>query len=941
MKSKMTRALSMLFALVMVLAAIPVMTSTAAAEAEEKVAYETLYVQDGLTLLFSGYDNTDANTTLDLTEGKWYNWLDKEKPVAERKFATLKSAGGVNWVSRATTTGKGFGVDMISTQRTNANIGGATYIDIGAANLPQTAAYTVEQVGNMLIASENGVRAATLGSYCYAYSTEKFGAWGTWSTTIDAKNGSRIVYHNDANWGDGDTWVNAKSGYTWSSSHVASNTNVIRNLNSDFMQYVEAEDGEYVYTLEVGSSRRTTFKKIDSIQKYTKDGDTYVEDANGLYVRYGTTTQFKLLSELKRYKQAYVGGWHSMRTMYDNADLQWTLDTAVNGTNEFQILGMPTAPSRYFETPAHFFLMRGVACTMYAVRVYDRALSADEINWNFMIDVCAYLDFNVQELAKIKNVSLKNVLAAEFKASYGYTSTTAGDAVTALFAEYAAQDAKITASVDAYDALYVKDGMTILLTAYDTSENNATVNLEDGYWANKLGGKGAKIQAGTTFPWQKDPEGGIYWTQKASVSASNQPNGIYFDIDQLPTGNYTVEQIITYDGITNDDGTKWNSTWQYKGTETGVSGNHYGHNVEAFAFGPMRSLSFLSQIHYKQKVDDQGNPVGDPTVSGDGAQNRWYYTGMAYGDHGSNPGNFGAAFHGKDYYWKNYAAGEVLYFGVTHQYEGGSTYDTATASVYTMAYNDDAEVTMRVNAGVAKNPSQYTETLLPSTAGYGKNGVYDASRQRFFTMVGVAGHVYAIRVYDKVLTDAERAQNHAVDLMAYFGLDVTGFAAATEEAKARVYETFAEKTFAATDLEQAVMQAAIDRAVEDSIVGVIVSQKSKDNTALRIVGALESMENVSRVGFVITFKQGGEVVKTFGDASVDNTATVTKTVFASVTADGVSYSASALCAEYLYAAVVKGIPAGTYTVEVTPFYVDVEDNAFTGEMKSQTVTFGS
>ena len=182
-------------------------------------------------------------------------------------------------------------------------------------------------------------------------------------------------------------------------------------------------------------------------------------------------------------------------------------------------------------------------------------------------------------------------------------------------------------------------------------------------------------------------------------------------------------------------------------------------------------------------------------------------------------------------------------------------------------------------------------------------------------------------------------QNHAVDLMAYFEMDVTGFAAASEDAKARVYEAFAGKTFAASALEVSVMQAAIDRAVEDSAVGVIVSQKSSDGTALRIVGALETMENVSRVGFVITFKQNGEVVKTFGEATAENRNTTTQTVFESVTASGIPYSADALCTEYLYAAVVKGVPAGTYTVEVTPFAVDMGGNVVTGETKSQTVTF--
>ncbi|MBQ5791750.1 MAG: hypothetical protein IIW19_03485, partial [Clostridia bacterium] len=599
---------------------------------------------------------------------------------------------------------------------------------------------------------------------------------------------------------------------------------------------------------------------------------------------------------------------------------------------------------KYNEVCYDFYLMLNVANETYAVRVYDRELSNDEILRNSVVDRWAYNGITVNSLIGKPDAIVMHAVNAcknlPFEANEDQKAAMQ-DAVDAAVALYVNM---INVQKDEYDSLYVKDGMSMLFSAYDNTDSS--LDLANGLWYNKAEAGVATIVGGlynassNKMGWQKG-EKGIYWTQRASVSQGSQKNGIYFDINDLPEGEYTVEQIVAYDGITNDDGSKWDSTWKYKADNSGVSGARYGYNVEAFAFGAVRSLSFISNKHYKQLVDDDGNNVGTASTSGDGAQNRWYYTGLTYNEHGSNPSGYGAAIAGvdADKSWQNYKAGEIVNFTATYDYIGGDTYDTASSAKFTVRYNGAVGGEFTANAGCANKVEEYATTLLPNNAGFNKRGWEVYNNQKFHTMVGIAGSIYAIRVYDRTLTEAEMKQNHAVDLMAYFNMDVTGFAAASEEAKARVYEAFAGKTFAASALEVSVMQTAIDRAVEDSIVGVVVSQKSNDSTALRIVGALETMENVSRVGFVITFKQNGEVVKTFGEATVENTATVTKTVFSSVTASGISYSADALCAEYLYAAVVKGVPAGTYTVEVTPFYVDVEDNVFTGEMKSQTVTF--
>jgi hypothetical protein len=189
--------------------------------------------------------------------------------------------------------------------------------------------------------------------------------------------------------------------------------------------------------------------------------------------------------------------------------------------------------------------------------------------------------------------------------------------------------------------------------------------------------------------------------------------------------------------------------------------------------------------------------------------------------------------------------------------------------------------------------------------------------------------VYAIRIYSDTLTDAQMKQNHAVDLMAYFGLDVRGFAAAAEAKKTAVYEAFAAYTFNDAD-KVAEMQAAIDAAVAGIPVAEGV-QVANDGTALRIWASMDTAENVSKLGLTVVFKKDGAVVSKSGE---------TNTAFESITSGGKTVTAEELRTKLLYAAVVKGIPAGTYTVEVTPYVVMMDETTVTGETKTMDLTFG-
>ena len=67
------------------------------------------------------------------------------------------------------------------------------------------------------------------------------------------------------------------------------------------------------------------------------------------------------------------------------------------------------------------------------------------------------------------------------------------------------------------------------------------------------------------------------------------------------------------------------------------------------------------------------------------------------------------------------------------------------------------------------------ESLIPADC------IIPATDTSKFRLMGqIAGTVYSVRVYDRVLSEAERAQNHFADLVYYYGLDISAIEAALE-----------------------------------------------------------------------------------------------------------------------------------------------------------------
>ena len=75
-----------------------------------------------------------------------------------------------------------------------------------------------------------------------------------------------------------------------------------------------------------------------------------------------------------------------------------------------------------------------------------------------------------------------------------------------------------------------------------------------------------------------------------------------------------------------------------------------------------------------------------------------------------------------------------------------------------------------------------------------KNVSYNEEQERasrFSLFNGFPATVYAVRVYDRELSMAEKLQNSFVDKAAFYGLDVSDFANLNSTVKTRIYEMFA------------------------------------------------------------------------------------------------------------------------------------------------------
>ena len=384
--------------------------------------------------------------------------------------------------------------------------------------------------------------------------------------------------------------------------------------------------------------------------------------------------------------------------------------------------------SKYYNTDrsVHYSTTLRLAAgnaTYHAIRIYNRELTASEYNQNHLVDLAAHLGISLAEYANLnaeKKVIVANVMA-------GYSLKSDKEAVkTALAETIKLSDVESTLS----DTLYVTDGLTVLLTAYEghstpyAAVGNNTVN-----WINAVDEATYGTLKGTG--WKKNASGGFTIVKTIDDYNGTRPENVtigtyafYTPKEQygleldgkkhLPEGSFTVELVSNPVGITDKNGDRWIDTY-----------SKYGTYIEnGMAIGPLRALQF-SCIH---------------ASSGGGFSRRWNY---GVGDTPYN--DYGGKGIFNDTYWVGLEEDEVTIFTVSM--EAGEERNS-------YALYGDGRITNFFR--------EKDEIISNADAGY-----------MFRLMNGVAGTIYAVRVYDRVLSEAERAQNRMADLVYYYGIDAT------------------------------------------------------------------------------------------------------------------------------------------------------------------------
>ena len=380
-----------------------------------------------------------------------------------------------------------------------------------------------------------------------------------------------------------------------------------------------------------------------------------------------------------------------------------------------------------------------------------------------------------------------------------------------------------------YDALYVKDGLSVWLDAFDSSEANTDIDLEANTWKSKVGSAVATLAEGTLFPWERRAAGGIGWTQKGSVSESIQPNGIFLDPSLIPAGDYTAEFVIATEGITADDGSRWVHKYDLDKAESSdpevqkQAGNRYGIGAgEVFAIGAFRTYSYYCMAcHWRPSTGAENHGIADQL------SHRWYFTGLNYTDHytsiNNNKNSLGRYLTQE---------GKMRTFAPTDVYNMTMVLERPT--------QDSVNVSVTYNGENAARGSYTAEdfggTLIANNAGYDAGGTPQANRVKLQFMVGMAGTVYSIRLYSRALTDAERTQNAFADVVRYHKVDLTAYNAMAEEAKESVRKAIVAKGFKGTkaDIEASILQAKADYDAE---------QKRKEEAAADRAALLESVQD--------------------------------------------------------------------------------------------------
>ena len=578
-------------------------------------------------------------------------------------------------------------------------------------------------------------------------------------------------------------------------------------------------------------------------------------------------------------KGAEINTYSFTFDMSDIANYKYTLNAYGNGTN-YSTQNLVSKTNAF--SASGQYVMRDNGLHTYAMRVYEKELSANEVLQNHFADVALIARLDVTEFLALDGEEKLSVYKA-FKETtpdmnrtelqillndtirqFNPAETTVLPQTTAP-AETTAPElpaAPVSPFKDYYD-LYVQDELLMHLNFAEASEYTPDIVGGANYLStetsavSRFDGAASNYTPFLVYSSSKNPvKGGTAKIIAPWFHKNWYVNGYFNNNDRGNGTNLQYDEPLEYDEI----------------------GTRNGKNVYVRYTNQYTEEYYISDGTWANKIYASKWSKGSIML---GKNNSLYYS----------PGN---EFEGGTGYTFNFSVKSAegtsykTYMGPRYNISksGNSMQLTVEASGSSLIPSSNEFKTVQMPDANAKGINNFSMQVDVSdlknskvTVGFAANGVSYANqtvtsrdevetlRQLFCNGDGV--YIYAIRSYGKVLSEIEIMQNNFADIATVNKLDISAFKTLAPDQKAEVYKAFSGKT---SDTDKAELQSILDAKIAELGVGTVLSETVPDGASAPAETVAVAMAPVTDAPAVMTL--AATEVNTFAGCTALKTITV-------------------------------------------------------------------
>ena len=466
----------------------------------------------------------------------------------------------------------------------------------------------------------------------------------------------------------------------------------------------------------------------------------------------------------------------------------WTV--AANGANPYN---PPVITDFAVEDTGYFYLSERMSTDFYAVRIYNTALSAEEQAQNHLVDLIYFYDIALPEYV-LTTEDLFLQLATS-TTDIGFTSdAVAREEVLARFKEKLSVIEKLSAD----STLYVKEGLVALYTAFTGDGALLTASGNNVIWRNRVFGNADATFEKTGWTYNT-AMGGIGYdliygqidgngTFSASYAGNTYDNNnmLRLDLALLPKEDFTLEYVARYDSQYCYDARVGELVIaKQSGVSSATTPNHITQPVDVIGF-------LSSYTTHRGNIFESGRD-----------KLRWRTVDkLGYKTWTNDYGMSGCDIENRISY-------EIGTYAITRDESVTGAGDTLVTNA-TYTHYLDGKIAKTIGNSDAKN-------IASSATTYGANRYFNHDDDtEFYLSYKLGTTFYALRIYDRVLTDAEKAQNRLADMIGYYDILVPENFTENEERYNYALSLAQTYVFAKTESEYNKAKTALQTAIAGS-----------------------------------------------------------------------------------------------------------------------------